>query len=117
LSAREELMGLGEGAARNERESPGLIQLYAVLSCEAASPGHPAHEYFAQRFVRIRAFFTNLLERLGAEGELAAGVEPERDGTWLIALWDGLQYQWLYEPEAVELPRLLDEYARSLLRG
>ncbi|MGC5172306.1 TetR/AcrR family transcriptional regulator [Microbacterium sp. DT81.1] len=117
LSPGDELTGIAEGAARSAREAPGLIEVYAVLSCEAASADHPAHGYFAQRFVRTRAFFTNLLERLGAEGQLAEGVDPERDGTWLVALWDGLQYQWLYEPDAVDLPRLLDEYARSLVKA
>ena len=110
LTPRDELLGLGVGAARSARHAPGLIAVYAVLSCEAAS------EYFARRFARTGALFVNLLERLGAAGELAPGVDPARDGIWLVALWDGLQYQWLYEPDAIDLPRLLGDHAQSLLR-
>ena len=116
LTPRVALLGLGVGAARSARHAPGLIEVYAGLSCEAASADHPAHEYFARRFARTGAFFVNLLERLGAAGELAPGVDPARDGIWLVALWDGLQYQWLYEPDAIDLPRLLGDHAQSLLR-
>lgn len=113
-SARDELLGLADGADANA-SAPGLIEMYAVLSCEGAAPEHPAHAYFEKRMRQARASLVGLFERAAAEGFLAPGRDPVHEAVWLLALWDGLQLQWLYDRDAVDVGWLLRGHLRSLL--
>ncbi|NQX29072.1 TetR/AcrR family transcriptional regulator [Microbacteriaceae bacterium VKM Ac-2854] len=114
-SARAELLSLADGADANAT-SPGLIEVYTVLSSEGAAPEHPAHDYFERRMRRSRASFIDLFDRLTAEGALAPGRDPVHEATWLLGLWDGLQLQWLYDRDAVDVGALLRGHLATLLR-
>lgn len=111
--AHERLSALAEIADRSTTE-PGLIELYAVLSCEGATPGHPAHDHFERRFREIRRYFTDLLRRMRDEGSLQPGRDPRHEATWLIATWDGLQIQRLYDP-SIDVGAHLRAHFRDLL--
>ncbi|MGW9114855.1 TetR/AcrR family transcriptional regulator [Microbacterium sp. NPDC055683] len=76
----------------------GLPELYAVLCGEAVTDDHPARAHFSDRFSQLRAEYAAQLRRLDEEGRLRPGVDPAVAATGLIALWDGLQTQWLLEP-------------------
>ncbi|MGH8954581.1 MAG: TetR/AcrR family transcriptional regulator [Microbacterium sp.] len=77
---------------------PGLVQLYTRFSAEASDPEHTAHEYFRSRYEQARERSLAVLERFRAEGRLPESVDPARAATSLVALLDGLQIQWLYDP-------------------
>jgi AcrR family transcriptional regulator len=89
--------------ARANESVPGLVELYSVLAGEATTEHHPARPYFADRFATLRAVYQENFEQLRAEGRLRAGVEPEVAATSLIAMWDGLQLQWLMAPDEVDV--------------
>ncbi|MFF1574610.1 TetR/AcrR family transcriptional regulator [Leifsonia sp. NPDC058292] len=101
-TARERLDSLVDGARRNA-EQPGLVELYSVLAGEATSPDHPGHAFFRARFQMMRSFLHETFADLEREGHLAAGSDPEREAVWFLALWDGLQFQWLYDRGAVDI--------------
>lgn len=101
--AADALRDLPLGAFGNAHDEPGLIEVYAVLSCEAVPSGHPAHEYFTQRFTRVIDYFAELFRLAQGDGDLPAHRDPEHEAVWLVALWDGLQYQWLYDRDAVDV--------------
>lgn len=101
--AADLLRGMPAGAAHNAEVEPGLIEVYAVLSCEAVPAGHPAHDYFIRRFERSLDYFTEVFRLAQLDGDLPEHRDPEREAIWLIALWDGLQYQWLYDRDAVDV--------------
>jgi AcrR family transcriptional regulator len=109
------LVDLPEAARRDARDEPGLIELYAVLSAEAAAPAHPAHAYFEKRFELGIARFADLFLRAAADGGLRPGLDPETEAIWLIALWDGLQLQWLYDPQSVDVGDQLAAHLQQLL--
>ena len=95
---------------RHRAEVPGLVQLHAALAAESTDPSHPAHEYFAQRLVFLKSTFTEVFTGLQARGEFAAGVDAAAFAVTLIALVDGLQVQWMHDPEldmAAQLEHLL----------
>lgn len=82
-------------------ERRGVVQLYAVLCADSVTEGHPAQEYFRQRFVGLREMVT------GALRDIVPGVPEERlnlAASSIIATMDGLQVQWLLDPEAVDMP-------------
>ncbi|MEU2024612.1 helix-turn-helix domain-containing protein [Streptomyces sp. NPDC016469] len=105
----ERLRLLLDVVTRNAR-TPGLVALYAKLSTEASDPEHPAHLYFVRRYQVLRREMTGLLAELFA----AAGVreDPAAAAQQLLALLDGLQTQWLLEPDAVDMA----EQVRAFLR-
>ncbi|WP_202107214.1 TetR family transcriptional regulator [Agromyces seonyuensis] len=82
----------------------GVVQAFAVLSGESVTDGHPAHDYFQDRTSVLRAKIAGVL------GEVS-GNRDERSladaASALIAIMDGLQVQWLLEPDAVEMPRIV----------
>ena len=113
--AVEELRALPAGAAENAAAAAGLIEVYAVLSCEAVPADHPAHEYFAERFELVLSHFTALMRSAQADGDLPAHRDPAFEAIWLAALWDGLQYQWLYDRESVDVAAQLTAHLDDVL--
>ncbi|GAB2971776.1 TetR/AcrR family transcriptional regulator [Frigoribacterium salinisoli] len=76
---------------------PGLAEIYARLSVEAARSEHPAHAYFAERYDAVRGAFREMFERFEASGDLLPDLDPETCATLLMASTEGLQIQWLYD--------------------
>lgn len=87
----------------------------AVLSCEAVPADHPAHEYFAERFRDGLDHFAALFRTAQEDGELPAQRDPEFEALWLTALWDGLQYQWLYDRSVVDVAAQLSAHLDDVL--
>jgi len=51
---QSELIGKLIAIIRHNRDVPGLVQLYSTFSAEAGDPQHPAHDYFVDRYARLR---------------------------------------------------------------
>lgn len=94
---------------------PGIIGLYAVLSAEAGAPTHPAHEYFVARYERIRKGTATALGRARDAGYLADGVDVDDTAIELTALMDGLQVQWLLDPDSVDMPAVVRRRIEQVL--
>ncbi len=92
----------------------GTAELYCVLSAEATAPGHPAHDYFTERYAWLRSVLTDAFERMDSAGQLRAGVKPAAAARSTVAVMDGLQLQWLLEPDSVDMAADLTAYFRSL---
>ena len=95
---------------------PGLVQLFTVLVAESINEKHPAHEFFKQRYQNIREQNIAVLREAQARGEIRTDIPAEDLVIMLFAMMDGLQVQWLYEPEHVKMARLFEQFLR-LLRG
>lgn len=113
--AADVLRSIHEGALVNALDEPGLIEVYAVLSCEAVPGGHPAHDYFTERFRRVIDHFAELFRLAQIDGDLPEHRDPEHEAIWLLALWDGLQYQWLYDRDAVDVAAHLRAHMDDVL--
>ncbi|MEU8751644.1 TetR/AcrR family transcriptional regulator [Streptomyces chartreusis] len=92
---------------------PGIIQTFSALLGESVTEGHPARDYFTERYVQVRA---NMAEMLRAEygDRLPNGLTPERTAPLLVAVMDGLQYQWLLDPESVDMPGAFRDFLTLL---
>lgn len=101
--------------ARFNEDIPGVIELYTVLCAESVTEGHPGRDYFTERFERLRRSYTRQLSQLAAEGRLRPGVTPEAAAASLIALWDGIQTQWLLAPGSVDMAGCLRGYLDLVL--
>ncbi|WP_119696958.1 TetR/AcrR family transcriptional regulator [Microbacterium halotolerans] len=93
-------------------EVPGLVQLYAQLSVEAADPAHPAHGYFTERYARLRRRFAESLRTGQSDGTLRTTFDPDAVAALVIAATDGLQTQFLLDASvdmAAHIEALLDD--------
>ncbi|MFC5216797.1 TetR/AcrR family transcriptional regulator [Streptomyces coerulescens] len=92
---------------------PGIIQTFSALLGESVTEGHPARAYFTGRYLQVRA---NMAEMLRAEygDRLPNGLTPERTAPLLVAVMDGLQYQWLLDPESVDMPGAFRDFLTLL---
>jgi AcrR family transcriptional regulator len=117
LPAADGLRTIVAGARENSELEPGLIEVYAVLSCEASPADHPAHAYFARRFEGALAYFAGTFATAAREGTLAPGLDPAAEALWLLALWDGLQFQWTYAPDEIDIAAHLAAHLDQVLTG
>lgn len=74
---------------------PGNVELFCIISAEATSASHPAHDYFKARYQNATKFAIDSFNSLSAMGYLRENLNPEILGQSLVALSDGLQVQWL----------------------
>jgi AcrR family transcriptional regulator len=95
---------------------PGLAQLFTVLVAESIDEKHPGHGFFKRRFQNPREQSIVVLREAQARGEIRSDMPAEDLAIMLFAMMDGLQLQWLYEPEQIKMARLFEQFLR-LLRG
>ncbi|MEV0218054.1 TetR/AcrR family transcriptional regulator [Streptomyces sp. NPDC050704] len=95
---------------------PGIVQTFSALLGESVTEGHPARAFFTERYAAVRG---NMARVLRAEyGErLPSGLTPERAAPLLVAVMDGLQYQWLLAPESVDMPGAFRDFLTLLGEG
>ncbi|MFD7429770.1 TetR/AcrR family transcriptional regulator [Streptomyces sp. NPDC059818] len=92
---------------------PGVVQTFSALLGESVTEEHPAREFFTHRYTQVRASMTAMLRAEFGE-RLPGGLTPERAAPLLVATMDGLQYQWLLDPDAVDMPAAFQDFLRLL---
>jgi AcrR family transcriptional regulator len=92
---------------------PGIIQTFSALLGESVTEGHPARGYFTERYRQVRESMAAVLRTEYGE-RLPNGLTPERTAPLLVAVMDGLQYQWLLDPESVDMPGAFRDFLRLL---
>lgn len=93
----------------------GIVELYAVLSAEATSSDHPAHDYFRDRYRKALDATRTAYGHAAAAGALRDGVDPSVAGAELIALMDGLQVQWLLDDGATDMAGVVRAHVQAHL--
>lgn len=88
-----------EAAIRNV-EIPGLVTLYStLLAASLETEEGVGRDFFTARFTGLRDTMTESLRRQQAEGLVRDDVSAEHLASLLIAASDGLQIQWLLDPD------------------
>ncbi|GAA0462121.1 TetR/AcrR family transcriptional regulator [Streptomyces olivaceiscleroticus] len=95
---------------------PGVVQTFSALLGESVTEDHPAREFFTHRYTSVREAATASL-RAEFGDRLPGGLTPEEAAPLLIAAMDGLQYQWLLDPGAVDMPAAFRAFLRLLSRA
>jgi AcrR family transcriptional regulator len=90
-----------QASARRNRSVAGLVQLYSTLVATALEEGHPAAREFAtRRFAVLREDIAQRVRLHQRDGILREDVDPDAVAALVIAASDGLQTQWLLDPDA-----------------
>ncbi len=91
-------------------------QMYAVLSAEGVTEAHPARQWFLNRYDELRRLIAGALAEAVADGDIPADVDPQVTAAAMIAVMDGVQIQWLYDPEAVDMAEVTCRTFNALVR-
>jgi len=100
-----------EDLVEHNATAPELVRLFTTLVGEGISSEHPAHDYFAERYRRIRARAIRSLREGQLSGEIRDDVDLEAIVPVLFAVMDGLQIQWLLDPE-IDMVASFDVFAK-----
>ena len=99
--AREPSVGLDAVPAllaRRGMTSVNELRLFNSLSGEAPDPDHPAHDFLIAHNARaVQAYAAGIRQQM-ADGLAHPDLDPESVARHLIAVWNGLQSQWLTDP-------------------
>ena len=104
---------LGDTAAANARDR-GLTQLYAVLLGESITEGHPAQSHFRDRLAGLRVLVRDAILTAVADPSVAEGDVLEAAAA-IVAVMDGVQYQFLLDPGSVDMEAVTRRAIRALL--
>ncbi len=115
LDEKDDFIGAFLQILEDNEKSPGLVQLFAVLSAESLSSTHPGHTWFISRYEETIAAAAKHLGAIVDEGALPPGVTTETIARWMHGIADGLRIQWLLSPGSLNRHETVAQFA-SLLR-
>ncbi|QAY59054.1 TetR family transcriptional regulator [Microbacterium protaetiae] len=98
---------------RHNSQVPGVVELFSRLSVEAADPRHPAHRFFLDRNRALRGVFADVVRQSQSAGRLTDAIDPDTLARILQAVADGLQVQWMLEPD-VDMAAIVEALFRGL---
>jgi len=97
-----ELFETLNGVFAEDEELLELIQLFIVLVGESIRSKHPSHDFFVERYQRGREIYVQQLSTF-SQTKIPSDVDLNELATLIMAVVDGLQIQWLLDPEKVDL--------------
>lgn len=101
-------------------QDPGLMRLIVAVVNIASMPDHPAAPELQRQWVQFHAMVQRALVQDVAAGREPSTMDPARGAEQLIALYEGLQIQWMMRAHMDVLgaydravTRLRDGWSRS----
>jgi hypothetical protein len=76
-----------------------MVHLFTTLAAEATAADHPAHRFFRDRYDEVRRTATEGVRTARDQGALPPGPPAALVAAGLLAVMDGLQTQWLLDPD------------------
>ncbi|WP_405496979.1 TetR/AcrR family transcriptional regulator [Nocardia sp. NBC_00511] len=111
---KEALLRLAQLVEHN-MHVPGLVRLFTVLTSEAVTADHPAHEWALNRYRTVQTYLADALDAGKADGSVRAEIDSPTVARQVMAMMDGLQLQWLVDPETVDMATLFRAYIDELI--
>jgi AcrR family transcriptional regulator len=102
------------GLCRENQDTAGLVRLFTILAGESVDDDHPAHDWFVERYRTLRERFVARIEREQREGRIDKSLDPARLAPQLLAMFDGLQVQWLLDPDEVDMAAVFADFLDRL---
>lgn len=102
--------------ARTLLDRPALMRFDSVVQGEGIAEGGPVLVHFRQRMRFIRQALAGMLEEGVRRGEVRQDVDVDGVATEIVAFMDGIQTQWLLDPEHIDLEAAYRHYVDNLAR-
>lgn len=101
--------------ARANMRDPAAMGTFAVLEAEATAVEHPLNSYFRERGERRRGSLATWFRLVSEAGLMRPGVDPDVAASSLLALWQGIEIQWLNAPAGLDVARHLEVFLSLVL--
>ncbi|MGK9220047.1 MULTISPECIES: TetR/AcrR family transcriptional regulator [unclassified Microbacterium] len=102
-------------------DQAGLMELFVLVSAEAADASSPAHALFQARYERVVGEIAALFTAEAEAGALRSDIDYRAVARECIAVSDGLQLQWVVTGGRIDLVALsrahLERLAPTILRS
>ena len=95
LATPDQFRDLIDTLAQRSPSEDKRLQLQVALASAAQDPAHPAHAFFQRHYERVMAEMVELMKARQAAGLAHPDRDPVRMARQFIAVWDGLQQNWL----------------------
>jgi len=95
---------------RQNADRPGIVRLFTIVAAESVDADHPAHAWFVDRYRDRRAQLATQLDDEQREGTVAADVDPDTAAAQILAMFDGLQIQWLLDRDGTDMVALFGDF-------
>lgn len=104
------LLGSLRAINRSNATAPGVVRAFTILNAESMVEGHPAWQWFQDRYEGIYGRLFSQFDDLVQMGEVRADVDLPGLVQEILAMMDGLQIQWLRFPDKLDLVERFDSY-------
>ena len=112
-----DILQVAADLVEQNQATPGIIQLFNLLVAESISPEHPAHGYFTQRYHNGREAWVKIIAERQKDGDIRTDISADVLGVMLFAMMDGLQVQWLMEPEKINMAQIFRVFVNLLKKS
>ncbi len=85
--------------AQHNSTVPGLVELFMSMAISSTNPEHVAHGFFADHYSIVNQALSTAMRAEQKQGALSQSLNPEQIAEMFISLADGLQLQWLHNPQ------------------
>ncbi|WP_336697727.1 TetR/AcrR family transcriptional regulator [Curtobacterium sp. USHLN213] len=92
------------------------VAFYSGTLSEALRDGHPSREFFTLRYALFRSMLAQSIRNGIDDGSLRGDASAPDVAALVIAVLDGLQQQWLYDPD-LDMARIYESFLRMLRGG
>jgi AcrR family transcriptional regulator len=92
------------GAVDRNANEPGLVRLFVAMSAESAEDDSEARAFFAERYEWLLGQIAADVRAHQASGDIPPHLDADDAASLLVAAADGLQIQWLLNPDGVDMP-------------
>ena len=99
---------------KDNQNKPGLVQLFTVMVTESINPKHPSHEFFVQRYRDLTQVLAEYLEDTIQPKFGDDKINLDQLATMIFAVMDGLQIQWLLDPQGVDMVRVFALFVSAI---
>ena len=89
--------------ARHHEANPEFIRLFVVIAAESVDPEHPAHDWFVERYRRIRASLRAHVAEEQRRDRMTKAIDPDTITQLLMSVLDGLELQHLLDTDEVQI--------------
>lgn len=111
----EELLRHLIQTAVNNEQRAGIVQAFAIQSAESVQQDHPTQPHYVQRYQGLRASVTRALLCMAGERGIEPVVSVHQASAAILAVMDGMQIQWLLEPEQVSLAQATQQAIEAIV--
>ena len=114
LRGADALCAAIDSVREQARERPTELKAFYLLLFEALGPLPELRPAFRTLHARLRTGAAEWIEAGMAAGDVRQDIDPQAQAALYIGAFRGVMYQWLLDPEQVDLDRLFEEQKRGL---